>query len=195
MKLFVSSLVLLVCFTLKAQQNSVHNNVSINHSISDDGKKLDIKVKGSVDGKPVDYNHSFDVTGMDKEQRDAIKRRIYDSLGLSDPIAPIAPMEPMPLMPPMQPMTAITGPDPSPHITSKDQYNEFETVGGKHPYTKEIRYNTKTGLLFMKFRFQKDGKSVTNEKSVDAKDKSKEERDQIIKAYEKEIGFREQGTA
>ena len=192
MKLFVSFLALLACFAIKAQQNSVHNNVSISHNISDDGKKLDIKVKGSVDGKPVDYNRSFDVTGMDKEQRDAIKRRIYDSLGLSDPIGPMAPMEPMQ---PMAPLTAIAGPDGAPRITSRDQYNEFETVAGKHPYTKEIRYNIKTGVLFMKFRFQKDGKTVTNEKSVDAKDKSKEERDQIIKAYEKEIGFREQGTA
>lgn len=198
MKLFVTLVAVLTCFILTAQQNSQRNNVSISHNINDDGKKLDIKIKGTIDGKPVDYSHSFDVTGMDKEQRDAIKRRIYDSLGLPEPVAPIppmAPMEPMTAIEPISPMMHMESMGGEQHITSRDEDNEFHTVSGKHPYTKEIRYNTKTGILFMKYRFQKDDKPTTAEKSVDAKGKSKEERRQIIKAYEKEIGFREQGTA
>jgi hypothetical protein len=169
---------------------TAQKNVSVNHSINDDGKKLDIKIKGTVNGKPVDYNRSFDVTGMNSEEKDIIKRAVYDSLGLPDPTVPPATMAPM------APLTVIAAPEAgaAPRITSKDQYNEFYTVGGKHPYTKEIKYNVKTGILFMKYRFQKNGETTTVEKTVDAKGKSREERDGIIKQYEKEIGFREQAT-
>ena len=185
MKSFIFATLLLISISTAAQKN-----VSINHSINDDGKKLDIKVKGTVNGKPVDYDRSFDVTGMNKEEKDAIKRNIYDSLGLPDPTMAPAPLSPT------APLAAISGPglNGSPRVSSKDQYNELYTVGGKHPYTKEIRYNVKTGVLFMKYRFQKGSKSVTNEKSVNAVDKSKEEREQIIKAYENDIGFNEQVT-
>ena len=41
----------------------------------------------------------------------------------------------------------------------------------------------------MKYRFTKKGEDVTYERTVDAKDKSKEERNEIIKKYEKEIGL------
>lgn len=190
MKLSTFLLALLVCFNLTAQKNELHNNVSINHSINDDGKKLDIKVKGTMDGKLIDYNHTFDVTGMDKEQRDAIKRSVYDSLGLPDPIQ--SPQE----FHSGHGITSMTAPDASngPRITSKDQFNEFHSVGGKHGYTKEIKYNIKTGILFMRYRFEKNGEPNSVEKSIDAKGKTKEERDEIIKAYEKEIGFKEQIT-
>jgi hypothetical protein len=185
MKSFIFATLLLISISMVAQKN-----VSINHSINDDGKKLDIKIKGTVNGKPVDYDRSFDVNGMNKEEKDAIKRNIYDSLGLPDPTVAPAPLSAM------APLTTFSAPgaDGGPRIVSKDQYSEFYTEGGKHPYTKEIRYNVKTGLLFMKYRFQKNGKSVTSEKSVNARDKSKEEREQIIKAYENDIGFKEQVT-
>ena len=76
----------------------------------------------------------------------------------------------------------------APVISSRSQYAETYTIGGDHPYTKEIKYNPQSGILYMKYRFVKNGEEITVEKSVDAKDKSREEREQIIKAYEKEIG-------
>ena len=181
-----------VSLSLSAQQK----NVSINHNISDDGKKLSITIKGTVDGKPIDYNRTFDVTGMSKDDRNALKERVYDSLGLPTPVAPrppVAPRAPIELRAPatlaepaIPPVPAVPG---QPTILSRNEYSEFSAVGGDHPYTKEINYDPKTGILRMKYRFVKDGAETTLQKSVEAKDKSKEERDLIIKKYEKEIGI------
>jgi len=161
--------------------------ISLNQDINDNGKNLSIKIKGTINEKPIDYNRTFDVTGMTKEQKDELKRRIYDSLGLPVPVVPRAPLEPhntITLSAPAEPSAPAV-----PVISSKSQYAESYTVGGDHPFTKEITYNPKTGILFMKYWFIKNGEEVTVEKSVDAKGKSKEEKDQIIKKYEKEIGI------
>lgn len=61
-------------------------------------------------------------------------------------------------------------------------------VGGKHPYTKEIRYDAASGELYLRYRYQKDGDDVTYERTIDAKGKSQEERQRIIDKIEKEIG-------
>jgi hypothetical protein len=170
-----------ISFSVTAQKN-----ISVDNSINDDGKQLSIKIKGTINGKVVDFNRTFDVSGMDKEQKNALKERVYDSLGLPLPIAPRAPEAPVAphavveLVAPAEPGTPV--------ITSKSQYAESYIVGGNHPFTKEITYNPKTGLLYMKYRFLKNAEEITVEKSVDAKGKSKEERDEIIKKYEKEIG-------
>ena len=174
-----------VSFSAVAQKN-----ISITHSINDDGKVLSIKVKGSINDKPVDYNKTFDVSGMTREQKDEIKRRVYDSLGLADPVAPLAPLKPHAPLSPQTSVELVAPAEPAspPTVTSKSQYAELYTIGGDHPYTREIRYNPKTGILYMKYRFIKNGEETTVEKSVDAKEKTKEERDQIIRKYEKEIG-------
>jgi len=190
----MKSLLVIIAGFLSLTVIAQKKNVSINHTINDDGKTLSIKIKGTINDKPVDYSRTFDVSGMTKEQRDAIKRNVYDSLGLADPVAPRAPLKPhTPLAPqvliePVAPLEPIA-PATAPIVSSKTQYTETYAIGGDHPYTKEIKYNPKTGLLYMKYRFIKNGEETTEEKSVDAKDKSKEERDQIIKKYEKEIGL------
>jgi len=165
---------------------AAQKNVSIHHSIDDNENRLSIKVNGTINGKPVDYDRTFDVTGMNREQRNAIKQRVYDSLGLPNPVAPAAPHTPRS---PAAPRPAIEASPAPPVVSSKSQYTELYTIGGDHPYTKEIKYNPSNGLLFMKYRFIKNAEEITMEKSVDAKDKSKEERDLIIKKYEREIGI------
>lgn len=190
----MKSLLVIIAGFLTVSVAAQQKNVSINHSINDDGKTLSIKVKGTVDGKPVDYSSTFDVTGMSKAQRDALKERVYDSLGLPSPVAPVPPVPPIAPHMVVAPHIVIV-PEPAPPaepvppvISSRSQYTETYTIGGDHPYTKEIKYNPKSGILYMKYRFVKNGEEVTVEKSVDAKDKSREEREQVIKAYEKEIG-------
>jgi hypothetical protein len=184
-------LILVVIAGLLSLSVIAQKNISINHSINDDGKNLSIKVKGTVNGKAVDYDRTFDVSGMNKEQRDAIKRNVYDSLGLPDPVAPRAPFKPHAPILAVETVAPPELPTPvaAPVISSKTPYTELYTIGGDHPYTKEIKYNPKTGILYMKYRFIKNGEEVTVEKSVDAKDKSKEEREQFIKKYEKEMGI------
>ena len=186
MKLLLILIIACLNMTAFAQKK----NVSISHTINDDVNILSIIIKGTVDGKLVDYNRSFNVAGQSKAQRDDIKRKVYDSLGLPDPVAPRAPLKPHTtmLVAPASP-TEPAAPSTPPAVSSKSQYSEFQTIGGDHPYTKEIRYNPKTGLLYMKYHFIKNGEETTAEKSVELKDATKEERELIIKKYEKEIGI------
>jgi len=186
----MKSLLVIIAGFLSLSGIAQKKNVSINHNINDDGKMLSIKVNGTINDKLVDYSRTFDVSGMTKEQRDAIKRHIYDSLGLPDPVAPLAPLKPLAPQVAIEPVAPVEpiAPVTPPMITSKSQYTETYTIGGDHPYTKEIKYNPKTGILSMKYRFIKNGEETTAEKSVDVKDKSRAERDLIIKKYEREIG-------
>jgi len=188
----MKSLFLVVAGFLSLSAFAQKKNVSITHSINDDGKTLSITIKGTADGKPIDYSRTFDVSNMNKEERNALKERVYDSLGLPSPVAPVAPLAPHA---PMAPRTSITLAAPAtpaepgpPVVSSRSQYSESYAIGGDHPYTKEIKYNPATGLLHMKYHFIKNGEEVTMEKSVDAKDKSREERNEMIKKYEREIG-------
>ncbi len=162
---------------------AAQKNTSIHHSINDNGSQLSIKVQGTVNGKTVDYDKTFDVSGLDKDQRNAIKKHVYDSLGLPDPVAPVAPLPPHSKIAPQPARPA------PPMVSAKSQHTELYTIGGDRPYTKEIKYNPANGLLYMKYRFVKNGEEVSVEKSVEAKDKTKEEREQIIRTYEREIGI------
>jgi hypothetical protein len=72
---------LLTSFTTLAQ-TSVHSN--LNTSINDDNKTYSIRIDGDRGGKAVHYRRTFDVAGMSQEQKDAIKNRALDSLGLGD---------------------------------------------------------------------------------------------------------------
>jgi hypothetical protein len=172
---------------------AAQKHISVNQDIDDNGKQLSIKVKGTINGKAVDYSRVFDVSGMAKEQKDALKERVFDSLGLPMPVAPLAPLAPATPRAIVEPIAPVEVNSPVPVITAKSEYADIYIIGGDHPFTKETRYNPKTGLLYMKYRFIKNGEEITVEKSVDAKDKSKEEKDQIIKKYEKEIGVLQTG--
>ncbi len=89
MKSVFAGLLLLGNLTTFAQK-SVHSN--LNTSINDDGKTYSIRIDGDRDGKAVRFSRTFDVAGMSREQKEAMKNRILDSLGLSE-----APLTPAPL--------------------------------------------------------------------------------------------------
>lgn len=52
----------------------------LSRSIDDDGKKLSIKVSGTLDGKDVDINKTFDVEGMSKEDREVLRDKVLSSI-------------------------------------------------------------------------------------------------------------------
>jgi hypothetical protein len=173
MKSFLLPALLVLTVSSMAQ-----GNISITHTVNDDGKTLSIKITGTANGKAIDYDRAFDVKGMRAVQKNALKDKVYDSLGLHAPALPHM------SVPSQLPNTA------EPTISSVSRNNELYTIGGNHPFTKEIRYNPQTGLLHMKYRFVENKEEILLERSIDAKDKTKEERDQIIKKYEQEIGLR-----
>lgn len=89
----------LLCFcamSRSAQGQPSHRSLST--SISDDNKAYAIRIDGVIDGKPVHYQREFDVMGMSQSEKDAIKARIFESLGLTE-----SPKPPVPLTSPALP--------------------------------------------------------------------------------------------
>jgi len=56
--------------------SSVHSSVKEHNDI------MAITVIGTINNEPVNYNRNFKVKGLSKQQKDAIVRRITDSLGI-----------------------------------------------------------------------------------------------------------------
>ena len=194
-------------FSLVSSLALAQRHTSISRSINDDGKTLSIRVNGTIDGKPVDYDRTFDVARLNRDERNALRERILDSLAVSLPeppkppvapnapqtpglsIAPDAPTPPTPPTPPVHPNESITihsSDDSVVSVTGGD--SQVVAVGGKQPYTKEVKYDSQSGQLYLRYRFKKDGDEVTYERTIDARNKSQQERQRMIDAIEKGIG-------
>ena len=53
-------------------------------SIDDDGKKLHIAIEGTKNNShPIKFEHTYNVKGMSKMQRDSIIKNVTDSLGVN----------------------------------------------------------------------------------------------------------------
>ena len=89
MKSSFAGLLLLTSLTAFAQK-SVQSN--LNTSINDDDKTYSIRIDGDRNGKAIHYNRTFNVVGMSREQKEAMKNRVLDSLGLGE--APPQPIQP-----------------------------------------------------------------------------------------------------
>ena len=189
--------------TLVALSTSVaiaqHQN-SLSRSINDDGKTLSIRIKGTVDDKPIDYDRTFDVSGLTRDERDALREHVLDSLHVSMPVPPkrplgpraaLAPRAPRAPLPPVAPghsesLTLMNSDQSVVSVTNGD--NMAVAVGGKQPYTKEVNYNSESGQLHLRYRFRKDGDDFTYDRTLDVQNKSQQERQRIIDDIEKTIG-------
>ncbi len=101
MKLLLTSLFLGLSLSAMAQQSRTSN---LRTSIDDDDKTMTIEVQGTVNGHPVSYNRRFWVAGLGEAEKEALKNRVFDSLGLGD-----APRSPMVMTPPPAPRTFESG--------------------------------------------------------------------------------------
>ncbi|MBC8155480.1 MAG: hypothetical protein H7Z72_21540 [Bacteroidetes bacterium] len=90
MKRLFAYLLLLSSFAAVAQ-SSEHS--TLRTEINDDDKTYSIKIDGDRNGKPVHYNRTFRVAGMSAAQKEAMKNRVLDSLGLGE--APPPPPRPI----------------------------------------------------------------------------------------------------
>ncbi|WP_229379638.1 hypothetical protein [Fibrella forsythiae] len=106
MKTIFTLLALLSGTLAMAQQTSYRN---VNTSINDNGKDaLSIQIQADrADGEQLRYSRTFNVAGLTKAQKDALKNHVLDSLGLSSTPPPQAL-----LTPPTPPAGAMTAPTP-----------------------------------------------------------------------------------
>lgn len=64
---------------------------------------------------------------------------------------------------------------------------QHAAIIGDNGYSKQIRFNKESGELFLQYKFSKQSEEFIYEKTVNAAEKSEEERQQIIDLFEIEI--------
>ncbi|GGM79170.1 hypothetical protein GCM10010967_08630 [Dyadobacter beijingensis] len=194
----------------------------LSRSIDDDGTKLSIKVSGTLDGKEVDINKTFDVAGMSQEDREALRDKVLSSIAegnlelpapktpCSESVAVATPKrKPRPAAP-VAPVKKHSDEDesaanePETMAFSSNEVNAEIVSSGKgfikepvstdpKGFSKHVRYNSETGEMFVKYRFMKNGEEYIYEKTVNAAEKSEKERSKIVENFESEIGLPGQG--
>jgi hypothetical protein len=48
-------------------------------------------MNGTINGKSIDYSRTFDVAGLNKDERTAITQKVFESLGMGEVAAPKPP--------------------------------------------------------------------------------------------------------
>lgn len=87
-------LILLLSISFAATAQTSMSTYSSTHSqINDNNKTLSIQIDGQRNGQQVAYNRTFNVRGMSRGEKDALKNRVLDSLGLGE--TPPTPHQPM----------------------------------------------------------------------------------------------------
>jgi hypothetical protein len=191
----------------------------LSRSIDDDGKKLSIKVSGTLDGKEVDINKTFDVEGMSQGDRELLRDKVLSSIAAGnldipapkqlckESVATISRKPPVPSAAPAPEASAAepSGAEPSAAepetmaFSSNEMNAEMISSGkgfikepaSKYPkdFSRHVRYNSETGEMFIKYRFTKDGDEYIYEKTVNAAEKSEKDRQRIIENFESEMGL------
>ncbi len=162
---------------------------SISSSIDDNGQTMSIRVKGTIDGRAIQYDRTFDVAHLSKTERKELRDHVLDSLGIQSPTPPVPPTPPTSPTPPTPPVP----PTPPSGVEYSDGYNRSGHSAPKplkDGFEKEVKYNSETGELFMRYRFNKDGEEVIYERTINAADKSEKERKNIIEKIEQELGLK-----
>jgi len=74
MKYFITILFISLCITASAQTKDVN--------IHDNGKTLNLKYKSGSGDNQVNFDNTYDVSGLSKQQKDLLIRRVIDSVSL-----------------------------------------------------------------------------------------------------------------
>ncbi|MEO6684748.1 MAG: hypothetical protein ABIN24_02245 [Dyadobacter sp.] len=159
---------------------------SVNKSIEDDGKSMSIHFSGTIDGQTIRYDHTFDLSFLDKSEQMALKEKVMDSLDLSFPPAPKSPIAPLFSEEEREP--GISRRVPKKTITESTENAKTENCDQTQPFSKQIKYTTE-GQMYMHYQFVKNGEDFEYERTLNANGKSEKERQQIITETEQEIGF------
>jgi len=169
---------------------------TVHKSIVSDGNALSIHVSGSIDGEDFDFDHTFDISSFDKIAKLVFKDKILDSMDVivseipGQPNIPKVPKTPKPPKAPRHataPKSDVTN-EPEEVTTSDNQYRNHRSAE-KKPFSKEVKYNSECGELFLRYKYEKDGEEYEYERTINAKNKSESERRHIIEETERELGL------
>jgi len=163
----------------------------LSRSIDDDGKHLSISVHGTLDGRRIDYDRTFQVADLSKEERNNLADQVLDSLGLEKikaPSPPSAPHEPQAPEPPVHFSVSKSG-SSAPVTVWEEESSAESSTKNAFPNSKEVKFNNGTGELYLRYQFVKNGEEFIYEKTVNAVDKTEKQRELIIRDFEKEIAL------
>lgn len=95
MKILTTLISLFATTVVLAQQPDKPAYKQLSKSIDDDGKTLAIDVRGEqVNGQKLRYKRTFNVASLSAQEREALKNRVLDSLGVNDMPTPPKPPAP-----------------------------------------------------------------------------------------------------
>ena len=166
-------------------------NTDLSRSIDDNGEKLSIKVSGTVDGRFIDYEHTFVVGDLSKFERKQLSEHILDSLGVGGMEALLPPAAPVAPLPPKAPVHLSANGAHSMISASESRntnINNEETSASK-TFSKEVRFDDRSGELYIHYQFMRGDEAFSYEKTVDASDKTERQRQIIIENFEREIAL------
>ncbi len=159
---------------------------SIHSSIHDDGKKLHIDIHGTVNGKAFDFENSYDVSQMSKEERKELINQAYRSVGLQPPKPPTPPSAPgapsspsVPPTPPTPPSLASPPTPPTPPTPAESQY--------RIPKDASLTIDETDETMSVKLERTHNGKRNVLQKSFNIKGKSEAEKRELVEAATKEF--------
>ena len=172
---------------------------TIQKCITNDGKALSIHVSGNVDGEDFDFDHTFDLSSLDKIARLVFKDNLLNSIDRSvsemqeQSTIPKAPRAPKAARPVRAPKPAAV-PEAQVLSDGSDEENSVDQYENRRPaeiqsFSKEVKYNSECGELFMRYKYEKDGEEYEYERTINAKNKTESERMHIIEETEKELGL------
>lgn len=145
----------------------------IHSSIHDDGKKMSIDIQGKVDGKVVEFQHTYDVTNLSKTERDQLVTEAYHSIGLDAPNPPTLPTPPTP-------PTPVAGPALPPLPPP--------TLNYKIPKDASLTVDEDGKTMTIKVERVENGKRKVVQQSMNTEGKSESEKrkmvDKVIREFE-----------
>lgn len=166
-KLTLLLFALLLCTAGIFAQKTKSTRSSVHTSISDDDKELSISVRGTINGKYVDFDRTYDVSNLSEKEKNKLKRSIGDSLGVNlSPTVPLPPLPPTPPLPPLPPHE-IDGigvysenikPSLKPHFSKG--MSEIRVTCEKCPKRGTISLKSDDNKGYVTFSFQEEDKDV-----------------------------------
>jgi hypothetical protein len=100
-------LALLLCTGGVFAQKTKSTKSSLSTSISDDDNELSIHIKGTINGKYVNFDRTYNVADLSEKEKNKLIRSVGDSLGVNLNHAPLAPLPPLPPTPPTPPLPPL----------------------------------------------------------------------------------------
>ena len=176
-------------FLLVSNSVAFGQSKTVCRSITTDANALSIHMSGNIDGEDFNFDHTFDVSSLDKMARLVFKDKILDSLDVfvAEIPEPVIPKVPIARKPPKAPKSEVAV--DREETATLDNHYKINRSAAKKSFSKVVRYNAECGELFLRYKYEKDGEEYEYERTINAKNKSENERMQIIEETERELGL------